>query len=147
MAETKFILVVEDDPVLKNLLGHTFAGKYQTLYASDGNEALALFEANKPSIVLLDLMLPTMDGFAVLEAIRSRTDELKNVPVIVVSNLGQDKDKERVKALGANDYLIKAEVSIEEIVAKLESTLNASAAPAAAAPAAGADATVPPPAV
>ena len=124
MTDTKFILVVEDDPILKNLLGHTFAGKYQTLYASDGNEALALFEQNKPSIVLLDLMLPTMDGFAVLESIRNRTDDLKSVPIIVVSNLGQDKDKERAKALGATEYLVKAEVSIEEIVAKIQTTLE-----------------------
>lgn len=132
--ETRFILVVEDDPILKNLLGHTFAGKYQTLYASDGNEALALFEANKPSLVLLDLMLPTMDGFAVLETIRKRTDALKDVPVIVVSNLGQEKDKERAKTLGATEYLVKAEVSVEEIVAKIEGMLAAlpEAAPAAA---------------
>lgn len=123
MAETKFILVVEDDPVLKNLLGHTFATKYQTLYASDGNEALALFESNKPALVLLDLMLPTMDGFAVLEAIRGRTDELKQVPIIVFSNLGQQKDIERAKSLGANDYLVKAEVSIEEIVGKIEAVI------------------------
>src|SRR3989344_4556460 len=120
MSATTFILVVEDDPVLKNLLGHTFAGRYQTLYASDGNEALALFESNKPAVVLLDLMLPTMDGFAVLESIRSRTDELKSTPVIVVSNLGQQKDIEKAKALGANDYLIKAEVAIEEIVQKID---------------------------
>ena len=125
MSDTKFILVVEDDPVLKNLLGHTFAGKYQTLYASDGNEALALFESNKPALVLLDLMLPTMDGFAVLEHIRSRTDALKNTPIIIVSNLGQQKDVEKAKALGANDYLVKAEVPIEEIVAKIEGLLNA----------------------
>ncbi len=124
MNETKFILVVEDDPILKNLLGHTFAGKYQTLYASDGNEALALFEANKPALVLLDLMLPTMDGFAVLETIKKRTDALKDVPVIVVSNLGQDKDKERAKSLGAADYLVKAEVSVEEIVNKIETMLG-----------------------
>lgn len=123
MSDTKFILVVEDDPVLKNLLGHTFAGKYQTLYASDGNEAISLFENNKPSVVLLDLMLPTMDGFAVLENIRSRTDELKNVPVIIVSNLGQQKDIEKAKALGANDYLVKAEVAVEEIVAKIEAQI------------------------
>lgn len=123
MADIKFILVVEDDPILKNLLGHTFAGKYQTLYASDGNEALALFEQSKPALVLLDLMLPTMDGFAVLEKIRARTDETKNVPVIVVSNLGQDKDRERAVSLGATDYLVKAEVSVEEIVNKIESTL------------------------
>src|SRR5665213_3090779 len=124
MTDTKFILVVEDDPILKNLLGHTFAGKYQTLYASDGNEALALFDQYKPTIVLLDLMLPTMDGFAVLQSIRSRADALKSVPIIVVSNLGQDKDKERAKSLGATEYLVKAEVSIEEIVAKIQSILE-----------------------
>lgn len=124
MNETKFILVVEDDPVLKNLLGHTFAGKYQTLYASDGNDALALFNQYKPAVVLLDLMLPTVDGFAVLENIRSRTDDLKTVPVIVVSNLGQQSDKDRALALGANEYLIKAEVSVEEIVAKIQNVLD-----------------------
>ena len=131
MPDTQFILVVEDDPVLKNLLGHTFAGKYQTLYASDGNEALALFDQHKPSVVLLDLMLPTMDGFAVLESIRKRTDDSKNVPVIVVSNLGQEKDKDRARELGATDYLVKAEVSIEEIVAKIQSMLEAQPAAAA----------------
>ncbi|MDR3547001.1 MAG: response regulator [Candidatus Pacebacteria bacterium] len=124
MTDTQFILVVEDDPILKNLLGHTFAGKYQTLYASDGNEAIALFDQYKPALVLLDLMLPTMDGFAVLQTIRSRPDALKDVPILVVSNLGQDKDKERAKSLGATEYLVKAEVSIEEIVAKIQSILE-----------------------
>ncbi len=123
MPDTKFILVVEDDPILKNLLGHTLAGKYQTLYASDGNEALALLEQNQPVLVLLDLMLPTVDGFAVLAAIRARTDALKDVPVIVVSNLGAQADIDRAKALGANDYLIKAEVAVEEIVAKIDGLL------------------------
>lgn len=133
MAETtKFILVVEDDPILKNLLGHTFAGKYQTLYASDGNEALALFDAHKPAVVLLDLMLPTMDGFAVLETIRGRADALKTVPIVVVSNLGAEKDIERAKGLGANDYLVKAEVSVEEIVKKIEDVLASTPAVAPA---------------
>lgn len=131
MPEMKSILVVEDDPILKNLLGHTLTGKYQTLYASDGNEALALFEANKPVLILLDLMLPTMGGFDVLEALRKREDEGRTVPVIVVSNLGQDGDKEKAKALGATDYLVKAEVAVEEIIAKMESVL-ASVSPTAA---------------
>jgi DNA-binding response OmpR family regulator len=82
----------------------------------------------KPGIVLLDLMLPTMDGFAVLETIRKRADELKDVPVIVVSNLGADKDKDRAMTLGATEYLVKAEVSIEEIVAKIESILASKSA-------------------
>ncbi|KND51868.1 MAG: two-component system, OmpR family, phosphate regulon response regulator PhoB [Parcubacteria bacterium C7867-001] len=124
MTDTRFILVAEDDPVLKNLLGHTFAGKYQTLYASNGQEALDLFEANKPAAVLLDLMMPGVDGFAVIEGIRKRTDEYKGVPIIVVSNLGQQKDIDRAKTLGANEYLVKAEVSVEEIVAKIESVLQ-----------------------
>jgi DNA-binding response OmpR family regulator len=122
---TAFILVVEDDPILKNLLGHTFAGKYQTLYASNGEEALALLEANKPRLVLLDLMLPGMDGFTILGKIRERTDELKDTPVIIVSNLGQASDKEHAKSLGATDYLVKAENSVEEIVAHIERTLAA----------------------
>lgn len=122
-AGTSFILVVEDDPVLKNLLGHTFAGKYQTLYASDGTQAMALLEANRPKIVLLDLVLPGMSGFDILQAIRARADDLKSVPVLIVSNLGQQKDKERGEALGANGYLVKAESSVDEIVAKIESML------------------------
>jgi len=129
MTDTKFILVVEDDPILKNLLGHTFAGKYQTLYASDGNEALALFEQYKPSLVLLDLMLPTVGGFEVLQAIRARADEAKSTPVIIVSNLGQESDMEKAMGMGANDYLVKAEVEIEEIVKKIEATLGAVPAP------------------
>lgn len=129
MAETQFILVVEDDPILKNLLGHTLAGKYQTLYASDGNEALALVEANRPKLVLLDIMLPTVDGWTVLQGIRSRTDELKNVPIVMVSNLGQAADKEKAMSMGANDYLVKAEVPIEDIVQKIE-TILATTAPA-----------------
>ena len=124
MDTTKLILVVEDDPILKNLLGHTFAGKYQAIYANDGNEALSLLEERKPTLILLDLLLPTVGGFEVLEKIRARTDELKNTPVIVVSNLGQESDKERATELGANDYLVKAEVSVEEIVSKVESVLS-----------------------
>lgn len=143
MADTKFILVVEDDPILKNLLGHTFAGRYQTLYASDGNEALSLFEQYHPVMVLLDLMLPTMDGFAVLESLRKRADEGKTVPVIVVSNLSAENDKQRALGLGATEYLVKADVTVEEIVARMEGLLIAEAQSQATA-AAAAQATPPP---
>jgi len=123
--DTKLILVAEDDPILKNLLGHTFAGKYQTLYAKDGTEALSLFEHYKPALVMLDLLMPDVDGFAVLEKIRARTDDAKNTPVIVVSNLGQQKDKERAMALGATDYLVKVDSSIDEIAARIGKALGA----------------------
>ncbi len=134
MADTNFILVVEDDPILKNLLGHTFAGKYQTLYASNGAEALALFNQYTPAIVLLDLMLPDMDGFAILQQIRSRTDAAKDVPVIIVSNLGAQTDKDRAMGLGANDYIVKAEVQIEEIVNRMQKFLPAAGAATVPAP-------------
>lgn len=123
--ETKFVLVVEDDPILKNLLGHTFAGKYQTLYAANGEEALKLFEQFKPALILLDLTLPgSIDGFAVLESVRKRTDEGKSVPVVVVSNLGEQSAKARAMELGANAYLVKAEVDVDEIVAKISEYLK-----------------------
>lgn len=124
MTDTQFILVVEDDPILKNLLGHTFAGRYQTLYAGNGQEALELFGTHKPAIVLLDLVLPGMDGFQILEALRAREDG-KQVPIIIVSNLGQQADKERAMQLGATNYLVKAEVDIDEIIATIEKTLQA----------------------
>ena len=123
MTPAQFILVVEDDPILKNLLGHTFAGKYQTLYASSGTEAIELIEQYHPSLMLLDIMLPGMDGYAVLEAVRKRTDALKDMPIVMVSNLGQQSDIDKAKALGATDYLVKAEVPIEDIVTKIETLL------------------------
>lgn len=128
MTDTPSILVVEDDPILKNLLGHTFAGKYQALYASDGAMGLELYEQYKPSVVLLDLMLPVMDGFHVLEALRARADEGKSVPVIIISNLGQESDKQKAMALGANDYMVKADVEIDEIAARIQKILGEPAA-------------------
>ena len=114
------VLVVEDDPILKNLLGNTFSGRYKAVYAGTGIEALQFLEEYKPDMMLLDLMLPEMGGFEVLEKVRARTDELRNTPIIVVSNLSQDEDQEKAKALGANDYMVKAEVAIEEITAKID---------------------------
>ena len=115
------ILVVEDDPILKNLLGSTFSGKYEAMYAGTGAEALQYIEEYKPNVVLLDIMLPDgPNGFEVLQTIRARTDELKDVPIIIVSNLSQIGDQEKAQQLGANDYMVKAEVAIEEITAKID---------------------------
>lgn len=125
MTDMKYILVAEDDPILKNLLGHTFAGKYQTLYANEGQQALELYEQHKPSVILLDLMMPGMDGFAFLEKLRSRTDEGKTVPVIIVSNLGQEADKQKALTMGANEYLVKADVDVDEIVKHMERLMGA----------------------
>lgn len=121
----KTILVVEDDPILKNLLVQDFTNKYQAVYARNGKEALQMFEEHKPALVLLDLIIPEVNGFDVLAAIRARTDDTKNTPVIVVSNLGQGEDIEKAKTIGANDYLIKAEVAIEDIGKKIDAFVGA----------------------
>ncbi len=123
MISNTIILVVEDDPILKNLLGHTFADKYTMVYAGNGIEGISLMEENKPALILLDLIMPDMNGFTFLEKVRSRTDNLKSVPIIVMSNLGQPKDIERAKSLGANEYLIKVEVSVSEIIDKVQTVL------------------------
>lgn len=120
----KKVLIVEDDPILKNLLGTTFANKFETLYASNGGEAVSLIESHKPGLVLLDLMLPGVGGFDVLERVRGREDELKDTPIIVVSNLSQESEKAKAKELGANDYMVKAEVSVEEIEQKVNKFLS-----------------------
>lgn len=127
MNELPCIMVVEDDPILKNLLGHTLSGKYTTIYAASGDEMIPLYEKYHPQLILLDLTLPgSKDGFAVLEELRARTDEGKTVPVIVVSNLGEQTAKDRVMKLGANAYLVKAEVDVDEIISKVVEFLPAS---------------------
>ncbi len=120
MDATKTVMVVEDDPILKNLLSRSLAQKYEVYYAANGVEALTLFEKFQPLVILLDLTLPgPKDGFTVLEELRARQDSGKTVPVIVVSNLGEQTAKDRVMALGANAYLVKAEADVDEIVAKV----------------------------
>lgn len=121
------VLVVEDDPILKNLLGHTFSSSYHMLYAGNGVEAFAVLDTDTPSLILLDLMMPDMDGFTFLEKLHERTDAAKDIPVIVVSNLGQQENIDKAKSLGAVDYLVKAEVSMEDIVKRIEEVLTARA--------------------
>ncbi len=118
------ILVVEDDPILKNLLGHSLSGEYHMLYASNGTEALAIAQDNKPSVILLDLMMPDMDGFTFLEKTHEHEDVFKGVPIIIVSNISQKEDKDKAESLGASGYLVKAEVSVEEIVKKIKEVLG-----------------------
>ena len=123
-ANKKTVLVVEDDPFLSNLLKTRFerAG-INVLRAGDGEEALKVLSATKPDLVMLDIIIPKKSGFEVLEAIRE-TLSLKDLPVIIVSNLGQEGDIQRGKALGAIAYFIKAQISIDDIVSKVKGFLE-----------------------
>ena len=91
--------------------------------ARDGEEAVNLLKTVKPSLVLLDLILPKMSGFDVLEAINS-DPQLHKAPVMIISNLGQESDIERGKELGAVDYFIKAKISIDDLISEVKKKLK-----------------------
>jgi DNA-binding response OmpR family regulator len=121
----KKILVAEDDRFLSNAY-RVKLGKagFEVQIASDGNEALTILETFQPAIVLLDLMMPVKDGFAVLEAMRA-DERFKSIPVIVASNLGQKEDTERALGLGANDFIVKSDLSLDSIIDKINKLIGA----------------------
>lgn len=114
------VMMIEDDKFLRDLAVKkiTQAG-YQMVTAVDGAEAVAVAIKEKPSLILLDIILPGMDGFEVLRNLKENT-QLKNIPVILMSNLGQESDIERGTQLGAVEYLVKAHYTLDEIVEKIK---------------------------
>jgi len=92
--------------------------------AYDGEEGLKRAKQELPHIILLDLIMPVMDGFDVLEQIKANPD-LKHIPVLILSNLGQDSDINKAKELGAVDYLVKANWSLQGVIDKIKSHLQA----------------------
>mgnify|MGYP001613412140 CR=1 FL=1 len=120
----KKVLIIEDDEQISRVYGIKLKQEgIETINAADGEEGLKKIISDKPDVVLLDLMLPGKDGFWVLEEL-SKKPQLKNIPVIVLSNLGQKTDQERAMKLGAKDYLVKADTSIKEVVDKIKGFLS-----------------------
>lgn len=120
------ILIVEDDKFLRELMVKKLDTEgFAIVEAQDGEEALRLIQETKPHLVLLDLILPGIDGFTVLEKMRA-TAETAKTPVIVLSNLGQKEEIEKGFKLGADDYLIKAHFTPGEIIEKIKKVLGAS---------------------
>lgn len=118
--EKKKVLLIEDDPQIYKVYEIQLKKEgVLTVVADDGDEAVELFKKEKPDLVVLDLMLPKRDGFGVLEYIR-KSEKNNNVPIIVISNLGQKGDKIRAMELGANLYMIKVDHSIKEIINKIK---------------------------
>ena len=124
-------LVVEDDPNIVDLIRSNLAVRgFDTIVSADGSRALRLLETESPDIVLLDLMLPEIDGFELCRLIRERS----SVAIIVVSARGGERDKVSALNVGADDYMTKP-FSIEELLARINATLRRTrpVAPAAAA--------------
>ncbi|MBI2097672.1 MAG: response regulator [Candidatus Vogelbacteria bacterium] len=115
----KTVLIVEDDEFLRSLTAKRLEKEnYVIEVAVDGENAISVLDTMKPDIILLDLLLPGKDGFEVLKKIRS-TESVKTVPVVIFSNLGQKEDIEKAKALGVDDFLIKANFTLDDVVAKI----------------------------
>lgn len=120
----KKILIVEDDTFLAQAYAMAFDGTDITArIAKDGQDALDQLKSDVPDAVVLDLLLPKIDGFGVLTAMKA-DEKLKNIPVIIASNLGQQSDIDKGKALGANDYIVKSSTSMGEVTGKVKKLLG-----------------------
>lgn len=120
----KKILIVEDENILRSLLKQALTDEgFEVEEAVDGEEALKkIKENNKIDLILLDLILPGIDGFEVLSHLKRETSS-SLIPVIILSNLGQREEIERGLKLGAKDYLIKANFTLDEIAQKIKKIL------------------------
>jgi DNA-binding response OmpR family regulator len=125
MTETKKILLVEDDSFLQELAAKKISqAGYDIQVASTGEEGIEKIKEGKPDLIVLDIMLPGIGGFEILQKIRNHEDNsIKNTPVVMLSNLGQDEEVNKAKKLGANDYMIKAHFTPSDIVKKLREYL------------------------
>ena len=118
------ILIIEDDKFFQKFYSTKLAErKVEVEIASDGEEGLTKMRDFKPNLVLLDLIMPKMDGFAVLAA-RSQDENLKKIPVIVFSTLGQEKDVENAQQLGANGYISKGSFDFNSMVEKINQVMS-----------------------
>lgn len=118
------ILLVEDDKFLRTLLEKRLKAEgFEVEIAVDGDEALNKVVTVSPNLVLLDIILPKISGFTFLEEIQ-KDENLKKIPILILSNLGQAEDIEKGKKFGVIDYFVKATTSIEELVKKIKEVCN-----------------------
>ncbi len=120
----KKILFIEDEAAIQKTLGESLRNKgYDVQSALDGEAGLRLAKSEKPDLILLDLILPKLHGLDLLEKIR-QDKETKDIPVIILTNLENVGEVERALELGATTYLVKANYSLEEVVAKVKKALG-----------------------
>lgn len=125
----KKILIVEDEEIILDLIQKKLAKEgYETLIARNGEEGLevvkdALQAGHLPDLVLLDIIMPKMNGFEVMKEMQ-KDEELKEIPIIIISNSGQPVELNKAKELGAKDWLIKTQFDPREVVEKVKKQLN-----------------------
>lgn len=120
----KTILFIEDEPTLQKTLGLALEQEgYEVKAALDGEIGLRLAKEIKPDLILLDLILPKLDGFEVLDVLK-KEEATKNIPVIVLTNLESSQDIEKALALGATTYLVKANYDLEDVLRKIKEAIK-----------------------
>lgn len=120
----KHILIIEDERMLAEMYSTKFEMEgYSVDRAYDGAEGLAKAKSKKPDVILLDIIMPKIDGFAVLKELR-KDAALEQVPIVLLTNLGQDDDVKKGKELGATDYLVKSNHTPADVVMKVKSLLT-----------------------
>ena len=118
------IMVVEDDASLREIYSIRITAEgYEVVSAGDGEEALAVAVREKPDLILSDVMMPKISGFDMLDILRS-TPETANIKVIMMTALSADDQRERGERLGANRYLVKSQVGIEDVVNAIHEVLG-----------------------
>lgn len=123
-AHPKRILLVEDDDALANVyLMRLEAEGFDTRRVDNGEDALAAALNYKPDLVLLDVMMPKVSGFDVLDILRN-TPETANLKIVMLTALSQESDKERADSLGVDDYLVKSQVVIADVMERIKHHLN-----------------------
>ncbi|MCK4553991.1 response regulator [Candidatus Parcubacteria bacterium] len=123
--KSKTILIIEDDKFLRDLCIRRFDQMgFKIDFAGDGLEGMRKIIDNKPNLVLLDIIIPGIEGFELLKKIRAHKDKtIAKIPIIVLSNLGQESDMGKAMSLGANEYFIKAHFDIDDIANKVKKYL------------------------
>ena len=112
-------MIVEDDAMILDMYVHKFEQEgFEVVHLNRGDGAVELAEQERPRILLLDIIMPGLDGFAVLEGLKANA-KTKSIPVLMLTNLGQDEDKARGTNLGAAGYIVKANLTPGEVVKKV----------------------------
>jgi DNA-binding response OmpR family regulator len=120
----KKILVIEDDKFLQKIIDAKLSKEgYDFLISIDGEEGMKSIKENRPDLILLDIILPGINGFEVLARIKS-DPSTSEIPVIILSNLGEKVDIDKALKMGAADYLVKAHFDPQEIIVKMEAVLK-----------------------
>ncbi len=122
--EKKKLLIIEDDLVLQKALSEYLSTEgFEVDCATDGELGVEKAIANKPDLILLDIVLPKKDGYTVLVEVRAN-ENTKHVPIVLLTNLGSISDVEKALELGATTYLVKADYKLEEVTTKVKEILN-----------------------